>query len=123
MSKSNPIFEPISLETIGSDKDPCFGKGYDLTTSECKQCGDSEVCCIKFASLNGVTRKQLEESTKYKDLEVLLDKKAFKKSIRALKRKGLEKKEILDRLSAKYSLSLEETKIFYKQLKKDKNDK
>lgn len=108
---------PVSLDMIGSDNDPCFGKGYDLSTDECKQCGDSELCAIKFAAELGKTRKQLEQENNYKDLESLVDTKAVYKTIRALKRKNLKMSEILDRLQAKYELSREEVKSLYKQWK------
>ena len=118
------IFQPtILLKDLGSDKDPCFGKLYDLTTNECKQCGDSELCCIKFAEKMGTTRKELEKVSKYKDLEVLLDKKAVFKSIRNHKRKGLKRPEILDRIQAKYNLSREEAKMLYEDYKTNKEKK
>lgn len=108
---------PVSLDMIGSDNDPCFGKGYDLSTDECKQCGDSELCAIKFAAELGKTRKQLEQENNYKDLESLIDTAAVFKSIRAYKRKDLKMSEILDRLQARYELSREEVKSLYKQWK------
>ena len=60
ISKVDPLV-PIDIDSIGSNGDPCFGKGYDLTTNECKMCGDSELCCIKFAAALGKTRKELEK--------------------------------------------------------------
>lgn len=116
------ILTPIKLEDIGlEDKDPCFGKGYDLSTEECKQCGDSELCAIAFANALGKTRKQLEQANSYKDLESLIDTAAVFKSIRAYKRKDLKMSEILDRLQAKYELSREEAKSLYKQWKEKRN--
>lgn len=118
------VFKPtVLLKDLGSDKDPCFGNLYDLTTAECRQCGDSELCCIKFAEKMGTTRAELEKHTKFKDLEVLIDKKAVNKSIRNYKRKGLKGSEILDRIQAKYALSREEAKILYKEYKTKKNKK
>lgn len=119
------VFKPmILLKDLGTDKDPCFGKLYNLSTDECKQCGDSELCCIKMAESQGISRKELEEHSKFKDLEVLVDKKAVFKSIRNHKRKGLKRAEIYDRLRAKYDLSLEEVKSLYKEykLKKQKDN-
>lgn len=55
------ILKPIDISQIGSNGDPCFGKEYNLSTKECKMCGDSELCCIKFAELIGKDRKQLEK--------------------------------------------------------------
>lgn len=111
------ILTPISIDQIGASDDPCFGKGYDLTTSECKMCGDSELCCIKFAAQLGKTRKQLEKENDYKDLEILVDIPAVKKTIRALKRKGEDRKTIRQKLQAKYNISEKEAKELYRKYK------
>lgn len=61
---------PIDPLVFGSDDDPCFGKLYDLTTKECKSCGDSEFCALKFNQLkNEPRRKKLEASSSFLDLE------------------------------------------------------
>ena len=59
--EDTPILKAIDINSIGDNGDPCFGKEYDLSTEECRSCGDSELCCIKFAALMGKTRKELEE--------------------------------------------------------------
>lgn len=114
--KLDPLV-PVSLDMIGGENDVCFGREYDLSTDECKQCGDSELCAIKFAAELGKTRKQLEQENNYKDLESLVDTKAVYKTIRALKRKNLKMSEILDRIQAKYELSREEAKSIYREWK------
>ena len=114
--KEEDILKPIDINSINLDTDPCFGKEYDLSTKECKMCGDSELCCIKFADKVGKTRKQLEKENQYKDLEILVDKSAVFKSIRALKRKGEDKKTIIQKLQAKYELSLKQTRMLYRKL-------
>ncbi len=116
ISKADPLV-PIDIDSIGSNGDPCFGKGYDLTTNECKMCGDSELCCIKFAAALGKTRKELEKENDYKDLETLVDIPAVKKTIRALKRKGEDRKTIRQKLQAKYHLSESEAKELYRKYK------
>lgn len=116
------ILKPLSIEAIGSNGDPCFGIAYDLTTDECKMCGDSELCCIKFAAKMGTTRKEIESESQFKDLESLIDTKALKKTIRALKRKGEDRKTILDKLQAKYQLTKEEAKVLYKKYKPKKTE-
>ena len=116
ISKVDPIV-PLDIDSIGSNGDPCFGKGYDLTTNECKMCGDSELCCIKFAAALGKTRKELEKENDYKDLETLVDIPAVKKTIRALNRKGEDRKTIRQKLQAKYHLSESEAKDLYKKYK------
>ena len=113
-----PILKPVDISSLGNlDTDPCFGKEYDLSTKECKMCGDSELCCIKFADKVGKTRKQLEKENQYKDLEILVDKSAVFKSIRALKRKGDDKKTIIQKIQAKYELSIKEARLLYKEQK------
>jgi len=77
-------------------------------------CGDSELCCIKFAELIGKDRKQLEKENEFKDLENLVDLKAVSKTIRYLKRKDEPKKIILDKIQAKYELSREMIIGFFK---------
>lgn len=117
-----PVLEPIDINSIGSNGDPCFGTKYDLTTDECKMCGDSELCCIKFAAMMGKTRKQLEKDNDYKDLEILVDIPAVKKTIRALKRKGENRKTIFQKLQAKYGVTAEEAKKLYKEYKPNKKE-
>ena len=114
LSKTN-ILKPITLDMIGSNGDPCFGKNYDLSTEECKICGDSELCCIKFSNSLGKTRKELEKENNYKDLDILIDKTAAKKMFRTLKRKGEDKKFIIDKLQKKFELTRQETRLLYKE--------
>lgn len=116
------ILKPLDISSIGSNGDPCFGEAYDLTTDECKMCGDSELCCIKFAAKMGTTRKEIESESQFKDLETLVDTKALKKTIRALKRKGEGRKVILEKIQAKYQLTLEEAKAMYKKYKPNKTE-
>lgn len=113
--ENGDILNPIDISSIGTNSDPCFGKNYDLSTKECKMCGDSELCCIKFTALMGKTRKELESENNYKDLESLVDIEGCKKYYRKLKRDGLSKKEILDKLQAKYELSREEVRQVYRK--------
>lgn len=114
------VLEPLDISSIGSNGDPCFGKAYDLSTLECKQCGDSELCCIKFAAALGKTREELEQTNNYKDMEVMVDKVAAKKTFRSMKRKGSSKKEIIAKLQSKYELPYEEAKVLYKEFIKPK---
>lgn len=113
--ETGDIFEPIDITKLGSGNDPCFGKNYDLSTKECKMCGDSELCCIKFTALMGKTRKELEAETKFKDLEPLVDIEGCKKYYRKLVREKLGKKEILDKLQSKFELSRKEARDIYRK--------
>lgn len=118
LSKQDPLV-PIDLTGLGSaDTDPCFGKGYDLTTKECKLCGDSELCAFKMSQELRITRKELEEKNKYKDLDVLEDVDGIKKYMRNLKRKGLEKKEIISKSVEKFEVPRDTIRKLYKELKK-----
>lgn len=41
------FLKPINVKDFGDpEKDPCFGKHFDLTTIECQSCGDVELCQI-----------------------------------------------------------------------------
>lgn len=113
--ENGDILKPLDISSIGTNSDPCFGKSYDLSTKECKMCGDSELCCIKFTALMGKTRKELESENNYKDLESLVDVEGCKKYYRKLKRDNLSKKEIIDKLQAKYELSRDEARQLYRK--------
>lgn len=118
LSKQDPLI-PIDLTRLGSaDTDPCFGKGYDLTTKECKLCGDSELCAFKMSQELRITRKELEEKNKYKDLDVLEDVDAIKKYMRSLKRKGISRKDIILKSVEKFEVPKETIRKLYKELKK-----
>lgn len=121
ITKVDPL-SAIDIDSIGASSDPCFGKGYDLTTNECKLCGDSELCCIKFAASLGKTRKELEKDNNYKDLEILVDIPAVKKTIRALKRKGEDRITIRQKLQAKYHVTEKEAKELYRKYKPKKDE-
>lgn len=108
---------PFDLEQIGDNGDPCFGKAYDLSTKECKQCGDSELCAIKMAQLLNKTRKELEEQNNYKDLDMLEDVAGIKKYIRGLLRKGKTRKEIVEKTSLKFEVPSKIIRKIYKELK------
>lgn len=115
LTKQNTLV-PVDYTKLGTDDDPCFGKAYDLSTKECKLCGDSELCCIKMAQNLKITRKELEDKNHYKDLETLEDVKGIKKYIRGLKRKGLSRKEIVTKASIKFEVPKKDIRIIYKSL-------
>jgi hypothetical protein len=78
---------PISIELLGGDDDPCFGKYFDPRASECQRCGDSEICAIAMGQRNHVLRDSIESKKSFKDLEELdipkpTDLKVIRKSIR-----------------------------------------
>lgn len=116
MKKTEDLLEPVDISTIGSNADPCFGVGYDLTTKECQSCGDSELCVMKTSQKLGKTREELQSKNNFLDSHNI-DEEAVKKLIRKLKRNGLEKKEILDKVQIKYELTRKEVRKLYKQIK------
>ena len=115
LSKQDPLI-PIDLASIGTN-DPCFGKGYDLSTRECKQCGDSELCALKMSQVLGKTRKELEKENKYKDLDVLEDVDGIKKFMRRLKRKGEKRRSIVLQAAEKFEVPTTMLRKIYKELK------
>ena len=108
---------PIDLASIGTNGDPCFGKGYDLSTRECKQCGDSELCALKMSQVLGKTRKELEKENKYKDLDVLEDVDGIKKFMRRLKGKGEKRRSIVLQAAEKFEVPTTMLRKIYKELK------
>lgn len=116
LSKQDPLI-PIDLASIGTNGDPCFGKGYDLSTRECKQCGDSELCALKMSQVLGKTRKELEKENKYKDLDVLEDVDGIKKFMRRLKRKGEKRRAIVLQAAEKFEVPTTMLRKIYKGLK------
>lgn len=64
------LSKPLDINIIGSKDDPCFGKHHSLTASECRVCGDSEVCSIITGQLvNSAKRSKAHREGRFKDLE------------------------------------------------------
>jgi len=106
---------PIPIEQLGGENDPCFGKLHDPRASECKRCGDSEICSIAMGQVNNMKRLLLEKKQNFKDLEELnikpkVDKKVLRKSIKNRIReivkmggnKGIEIPQIIEDVWASY---------------------
>lgn len=116
--KNQDPLEPINIAELGSNGDPCFGIGYDLSTKECKLCGDSELCVFKMSQNMNITRKELEQKNQYKDLDVLEDTVGIKKYIRGLIRKGKERKEVITKTVEKFEVPRKRIRELYKECKK-----
>nr|UVX87962.1 MAG: hypothetical protein [Bacteriophage sp.] len=116
--KNQDPLEPINIAELGSNGDPCFGIGYDLSTKECKLCGDSELCAFKMSQNMNITRKELEQKNQYKDLDVLEDTVGIKKYIRGLIRKGKERKEVITKTVEKFEVPRKRIIELYKECKK-----
>jgi hypothetical protein len=119
--KNQDPLEPINIAELGSNGDPCFGIGYDLSTKECKLCGDSELCAFKMSQNMNITRKELEQKNQYKDLDVLEDTVGIKKYIRGLIRKGKERKEVITKTVEKFEVPRKRIRELYKECK-NRND-
>jgi hypothetical protein len=113
--KDHDPLVPIDIKNLGNGED-CFGKGYDLSTKECKLCGDSELCALKLSQSLNVTRKKLDEENHYKDLDVLEDISAIKKVMKSLKRKGKTRKEIIDECTHKFEVPSKDLRKIYKEI-------
>lgn len=116
--KNQDPLEPINIAELGSNLDPCFGIGYDLSTKECKLCGDSELCAFKMSQNMNITRKELEQKNQYKDLDVLEDTVGIKKYIRGLIRKGKDRKEVITKTVEKFEVPRKRIRELYKECKK-----
>lgn len=109
------ILTPLDVSQLGTNGDPCFGIGYDLSTKECKLCGDSELCAFKMSQNLNVTRKELEQRNQYKDLDVLEDTVGIKKYIRGLIRKGKDRKEIITKTVDKFEVPKKRIRELYRE--------
>lgn len=111
MSKNHDILKPITIEMLGTEDDPCFGKHQDPRTPECSRCGDAEICAIVMAQNTAIKRAQIESKQKFKDLEPekLADKKVVRKMVRKrvfelakLKSKGYPLQGVIDDIHSTY---------------------
>ncbi len=120
--------KPIDPSILGSDDDPCFGKLYDLSESECQRCGDSEFCSIAFAQQQNITRKKIEKKNDFKDIQDAeyelsddknkdINEREVLKYMRKLKRRDNEPKDIRKKTRKKFKLDIPTTKELYKQIK------
>lgn len=117
MEDASPL-QVIDLKSLGTNQDVCFGKNYNLSTKECKLCGDSELCAFATSQALNITRKELEKKNNYKDLDVLEDTDGIKKYIRSLKRKGKARKEIIESAVAKFEVPKDRIRTIYLSMKK-----
>lgn len=112
---THDILTPLDVSKLGTNDDPCFGIGYDLSTKDCKLCGDSELCAFKMSQNLNITRKELEAKNNYKDLDVLEDTVGIKKYIRGLIRKEKDKKEIISKAVEKFEVPKKRIRELYRE--------
>ena len=113
--KNHDPLVPIDVTNLGNEND-CFGQAYDLTTKECKLCGDSELCALKMSQNLNITRKQLNEKNHFKDLDILEDIPAIKKYMRSLKSKGETRKSIISKASSKFEVPTNDLRKIYRDI-------
>lgn len=107
------MFTPIDITMIGSEKDPCFGKLYDLSTNECRMCGDNARCAIVTGQNQLLHRRDIESKNRFKDIEIA-NKESVKKYIIAKKKKGLKRFKVVKLATKKFG----ENKKLYQQIYK-----
>jgi hypothetical protein len=112
------LSKPVTIETLGTKDDPCFGKHYDIKAPECQSCGDCELCAIVTGQNNHIKRLEKEKSNAFKDLEPIkmADLKEVRKKMKLrvkelCSRDGYDEKKLVADLSASYS------KFGYSQIK------
>lgn len=113
------LMEPIDVTIFGTDDDPCFGKEYNLSTPECKRCGDSELCAIVMGQNNHLKRAKIEKDNRFKDLEIVEKSKgnpALIEWVRVKKEEGLSRSQIIKKAKNTYGSTREEIKEIYKSL-------
>ena len=67
--KDHNMMEPLDINKIGNENDPCFGRFHDPTTQECGMCGDSEICSIVKSQKLHLKRKLIEDKKEFKDIQ------------------------------------------------------
>jgi hypothetical protein len=112
MAKKIDTLEPVNIEMLGTENDPCFGKHYDPRCAECSRCGDNEICAIVMAQKNTLKRAALEAEQEFKDIqpEVMADKKLVRKKvkkrirelIRMAGKKGITPEDVIDDVHVTY---------------------
>lgn len=120
--KEEPIdlSKPIDLKKIGTPEDPCFGKSYDPRSSDCKICGDIEICAIAQLQNNKIQRELLAREKDFKDLDEAnflneKDAKEAKRLIEKYKSRGYSKYKIKAKLRNDLNLDSERLKELMKK--------
>lgn len=128
MSKEVDLLQPITIEQLGTKKDPCFGKLYSISAPECQRCGDCELCAIVMGQKNHIKRAKEEKKNAYKDLETpkVLSKKEVREKVvarileivKGAGKNGVPYAVVLDDIKGSYSkfdFSLERLNVILKK--------
>ncbi len=124
--------KPIDITKFGSDDDPCFGKHFDMTTKQCKVCGDAQFCQIKTGQNQHLLRDGKSKEKEYLDYnpennelttsnELECDVTTKKRVVRFMKRKiakGVKPIKIRKLAIEKYEISKSDSKIIFNKIKK-----
>lgn len=79
-SKQSLLVPFDCLDFGDPEKDPCFGKLYDLLDDTCLGCGDIEWCSTIFNQR--LTKKRLEEENKGYNYDLKIDTLEFERDVR-----------------------------------------
>lgn len=61
--------KPIDIKQLMSKSVDCFGRAWNITTSECSQCADKDICGIVFRATVDSEAKKLEKDNGVKFLD------------------------------------------------------
>lgn len=119
--KPKALLTPLDFTKFGTDDDPCFGKLYDLSAPECKICGDQELCGVVFSQNMHIVRKDIEDKSKFKDLDLPrdYDNPAIIKWIKQKVKEGMDRKEIITLGMDLYGVTKPEMRTAYKKSKNE----
>lgn len=110
---------PIDITQFGTEGDPCFGKLYDLSTDECRRCGDSELCGLIFSqTVLKKRREEIEKKNRFKDLELEQQgDSALEKWVKIKKEEGLKRSEVIKLAKNTFGTDREKIKVLWKKTK------
>ena len=101
--KPKSLLEPFDVSKLGSDEDPCFGKLYDLSAPECRECGDIELCAIKLSQSQAVKTLEMESKMAFRDIQES-DLVSAKSYYEELLKKGIQKSVALIRAAKRFNV-------------------
>lgn len=117
-TKGVSFTKPIDISKFGTEKDPCFGKLYNLSTDECKRCGDSELCGVIFSQKAHDKRKKIEKKKRFKDIELTEEENpSLTKWVQEKKDEGLTRSKVIKKAKRTFGSTRDEIKKIWKNLK------
>jgi len=121
--KKENLLEPLDITKFGTDDDPCFGKHYDLISSECKVCGDSAICQVVMSQNTLLLQKQNNVEEGSGDELSKVKKNTIKKFIKRRLSKNVSTIKIISAVMANYSDDIDRAtaKKMIKELKNSIN--